>query len=146
MLGAVPIHNDSDRILARRMLLTSGRMDRTVLDEAALMERLEGDVELRNLLVDTFVRDSGALLERLEHALSAGARSEAEFAAHALRGAAANLAAGRVEEAAAAVERAAAAADLAAGRSAQAVLVVEVAHLLAALRQLGERRAESSVG
>src|SRR3954451_382424 len=113
-------------------------MDSTVFDEAALMERLEGDVELRNLLVDTFVRDSGALLDRLEHALSAQARSDVEFAAHALRGAAANLAAGRVEEAAGAVERAAAVGDLAKGRSAQALLVVEVARLLAALRQLGD--------
>jgi|SRR6185369_3720231 len=121
-------------------------MDPTVFDEAALMERLEGDVELRNLLVDTFERDSGTLLERLEQALSAEARSDTEFAAHALRGAAANLAAGRVEKAAGAVERAAAAGDLATGRSAQALLVVEVARLLAALREVDQCRAGSSVG
>ena len=109
-------------------------MDPTVFDEVALMERLEGDGELRDLLVETFVRDSGALLDRLEHALSAGERANAEFAAHALRGAAANLAAGRVEEAARLVELAAAAGDLTAGRVAQAGLVVEIARLLAALR------------
>ena len=116
------------------------RMDPAVFDETGLMERLEGDVELRNLLVDTFVRDSGALLERLEHALSTGARSDAEFAAHALRGAAANLAARRVEEAAGVVERAANAGDLGAARSAQALIVVEVARLLDALRAVDDRR------
>jgi HPt (histidine-containing phosphotransfer) domain-containing protein len=121
-------------------------MDRTVFDEAALMERLEGDIELRELLVDTFVRDSGTLLERLEHALAAQARSDAEFAAHALRGAAANLAAGRVEEAALAVEQAAAAGDLKTGRTAQARLVVEVARLLAVLRGLRDPRAAPSIG
>ncbi len=110
-------------------------MDRAVFDEQALMERLEGDFELRNLLVETFVRDSGALLERVERALADGVRGEVEFAAHALRGAAANLAAGCVVHAASDVERAAAAGDLSAARAGQAVLVVEVARLLAVLRQ-----------
>jgi HPt (histidine-containing phosphotransfer) domain-containing protein len=114
-------------------------MDAPVLDERALMERLEGDLELRDLLVDTFVRDSGSLLDRLEHSLSAGEAAEAEFAAHALRGAAANLGAARVGEAARRVEEAAAAGDVPRGRAAQATLVAEVASLLSALAELRRR-------
>lgn len=109
-------------------------MDAEVFDEVALMERLEGDVELRTLLIETFVRDSGSLLERLEHALAGGDCAAAEFAAHALRGAAANLAARQVEQSASTVERAAAAKDLGAARAGQAPLVVEVARLIAAIR------------
>ena len=73
-------------------------------DRGEVLRRLEGDEQLLREVVDLFVQDSAALIDRLKHAIDHNDAAEVRAAAHRLKGAASNLAAGTVTEAARALE------------------------------------------
>jgi signal transduction histidine kinase/CheY-like chemotaxis protein len=73
-------------------------------DRAEVLGRLEGDDQLLREVIDLFVQDSVALLDRLRRAVEANDAAEVRAAAHRLKGAASNLAAGPVTDAARALE------------------------------------------
>lgn len=82
-----------------------------LFDRQAALHRLDGDLELFEMLIDVFQQDSVQLLRELDAAVSSGDFRAAERAAHSLKGLAANFEAAPACEAAYAVEQAAHGAD-----------------------------------
>jgi HPt (histidine-containing phosphotransfer) domain-containing protein len=82
----------------------------TVLSEACPVDLADGlaragdDREFYRELLDLFLDDARQRLSRLETALSTGDLKEVTSTAHSIKGAAANLAAGRVRDIAYAIE------------------------------------------
>jgi two-component system, sensor histidine kinase and response regulator len=76
-------------------------------DAASALERLDGDVELFDTLIEVFRQDSIELFAQLSVSLAAGNLREAERAAHSLKGLAANFDARQATEAALRIEEAA---------------------------------------
>jgi len=70
------------------------------MDKAALLDRVEGDVELLKQLVDLFRDDSGRLLCDVHAALDHGDLRALERSAHALKGSVGNFCASSAWEAA----------------------------------------------
>ena len=73
-------------------------------DRAEVLDRLEGDEQLLREVIELFIQDSGGLIDRLRTAVDANDAAEVRAAAHRLKGAASNLAAGPVTDAARALE------------------------------------------
>jgi HPt (histidine-containing phosphotransfer) domain-containing protein len=69
-------------------------------DEAALMERVEGDTELLREIVELFLEESPRLIADVQAAVTAADATALRRAAHTLKGAAANFGAAAVVAAA----------------------------------------------
>src|SRR5436190_16020451 len=69
-------------------------------DEAAVLERVEGDVELLREIVELFLEDSLRLREEVRAAVAAGDAAALRRSAHTLKGAASNFGAAAVVAAA----------------------------------------------
>jgi PAS domain S-box-containing protein len=82
-----------------------------VLDEALLMSRVDGDLELLKDLVDLFLEDCPRLLDEIRVALDQKDAGTAERSAHSLKGSTGNLAAKLASEAALKLESVARAGD-----------------------------------
>jgi HPt (histidine-containing phosphotransfer) domain-containing protein len=78
-----------------------------LFDRQAALRRLDGDVELFEMLVEVFLQDSVQLLGELEDAAACGDLRSVERAAHSLKGLAANFDATQARDAAFALELAA---------------------------------------
>jgi HPt (histidine-containing phosphotransfer) domain-containing protein len=65
-----------------------------VIDHDELMERLGGDVELAQEILELFDEESGSMLAAVEQAVSDADAKVLERAAHTLKGALLNIAAG----------------------------------------------------
>jgi two-component system sensor histidine kinase/response regulator len=65
-------------------------------DEAALLERVEGDTELLQEIVALFLEDSPRVLEEVRAAVAAGDAVALKRAAHTLKGSASNFGAAAV--------------------------------------------------
>jgi two-component system, sensor histidine kinase and response regulator len=76
----------------------------TAFDRVEVLRRLEGDDQLLREVIDLFIQDSGSLIDRLRSAVEQKDATEVRAAAHRLKGAASNLAAGPVTDAARALE------------------------------------------
>jgi CheY-like chemotaxis protein len=76
----------------------------TAFDRMEVLRRLEGDDELLREVIDLFIHDSASLIDRLRNAVERQDAGEVRAAAHRLKGAASNLAAGPVTDAARALE------------------------------------------
>lgn len=79
-------------------------VDLCPVDLADGLARAGDDREFYRELLDLFIEDASQRLVQLESALSAGDLKEVAATAHSLKGAAANLAAGRAREIAYAIE------------------------------------------
>lgn len=77
-----------------------------IFDESALLERLFGEDELVQKIVDMYIHDAPLKITQLDDALSAGDFDAIAQAAHAIKGAALSISAGQVAEVAEAIERA----------------------------------------
>lgn len=88
-------------------------MDSTipVIDHHGAMERLDGDEELWNEIRSIWVEDVPQMLESVRAALGSGEAEKLRRAAHALKGASANVGAARVAECARQIELASPAAN-----------------------------------
>lgn len=82
-----------------------------VLNRDEALGRLEGDVELWNEIRDIWMEDIGNLMEGVSKALVAKAPDGLRRAAHALKGASANVGAARVAAVAKRIELAAVSGD-----------------------------------
>jgi HPt (histidine-containing phosphotransfer) domain-containing protein len=69
-------------------------------DEAALRERVEGDMELLREIIELFLEDGPRLIAEVRAAVAAGDAVALKRAAHTLKGAASNFGAGAVVAAA----------------------------------------------
>ncbi len=78
-----------------------------LFDRKAALHRLDGDVELFEMLVSVFLQDSVQLLNELEEAAAGGNLKAVERAAHSLKGLAANFDAIKARDAAYVLEQAA---------------------------------------
>ena len=76
----------------------------TAFDRLEVLRRLEGDDQLLREVIDLFIQDSASLIDRLRCAVEQNDAAEVRAAAHRLKGAASNLAAGPVTDAARALE------------------------------------------
>jgi HPt (histidine-containing phosphotransfer) domain-containing protein len=109
-----------------------------VFDVEDALTRTRGKRDLLRKVADLFLADAPALLARIRAATAAGDRPTLERDAHRLKGAAANLSAGRVAGAAGRLEEIARRGDLAAAEAACAELGAEVDRLEEALAALTE--------
>jgi HPt (histidine-containing phosphotransfer) domain-containing protein len=80
-----------------------------IFDRHALLYRLFGDVELMDEVIRTFLHDLPTRLVSIKAAIDAGNAEALRAAAHTLKGAAGNVSATRVSEAARVIEHLAAA-------------------------------------
>jgi CheY-like chemotaxis protein len=78
--------------------------DTAIFDRADVLQRLDGDEALLSEVLDLFVRDCATLIEALRDAARRGDMRELRVAAHRLKGAAINLAAPGLTQAARALE------------------------------------------
>ncbi len=107
------------------------------VDAGALLARAGGDRRLLREVIDLFVADLPAMTNAVARALAARDAPAAAAAAHALKGAIANFAAGPAKEAAAKLERLALSGRLVGGEAAFAALRKEAARLKRALVAFG---------
>jgi PAS domain S-box-containing protein len=105
------------------------------LDRACMLERVEGDQELLNELIQLFVDDSPNLLAAMRAALIDGNMQVLERNAHSMKGAAGNLCAAETAAAAAKLEKDAKSGDTAACAQSLASLERAVEILLPLLTQ-----------
>jgi len=85
---------------------TIDETDRGVFDRAVLLERMMNDAELVCEIVDEFLKDIPRQIETLNGAIEAGDIETAHRQAHSIKGAAANMAADALREAAFEMEKA----------------------------------------
>ena len=109
---------------------------RAAIDQAALLTRVGGDVELMHEVIRLFMEDCPMRLSAIHAAIVSGNAEALRNAAHALRGAAGTLSAGGVVDAAHLLERLGAENRLAPAEAAWKTLNAEAAHLVAALQDL----------
>jgi CheY-like chemotaxis protein len=107
-------------------------------DRAELVARLEGDEQLAADLVRLFLDDCPARLVDIKNAVDTRDADGIRSAAHALKGAAGNLTATGLAEAAAALERIGAEVRLEAAEAGWRRIAAEAALVLDALRRLGD--------
>jgi HPt (histidine-containing phosphotransfer) domain-containing protein len=86
-------------------------MDLPVVDKAEALSRLDGDLELWEEIREIWLSDVGSLIESVEAALNSRSAEALRRAAHALKGASANVGATRVSTKAREVEGSAPGAD-----------------------------------
>jgi HPt (histidine-containing phosphotransfer) domain-containing protein len=108
----------------------------TAFDRDEVLRRLEGDDQLLREVIDLFIQDSASLVDRLRTAVERQNAAEVRAAAHRLKGAASNLAAGPVTDAARALELIGEAGTLAEAMPAWQHLKRETDRLAVALRAI----------
>jgi HPt (histidine-containing phosphotransfer) domain-containing protein len=106
------------------------------IDRAELMERLDGDQALLADVIRIFLDDCPRRLTAIKAAVDQGDAVRIEAAAHALKGAAGNLSAAGLFEAAQTLERIGGEARLSAADPAWRRLAIEAAHVMDALHRL----------
>jgi signal transduction histidine kinase/DNA-binding response OmpR family regulator len=99
-------------------------------DEDALRQRLSGDDELMADVIRVFVDDLPVRLAAIKHAVTARDAEALRDAAHALKGAAANLSAARLFEASRVIEQVAVEGRMDAADAAWRQLAVEAGHVI----------------
>ncbi len=104
-------------------------------DEDALRQRLSGDDELMTDVIRVFLEDLPVRLAEIRNAVTGGNAEALRSAAHALKGAAGNLSAGRLFEAAGVLERIGAGSHMDAAEGAWRQLSVEASHVIDILRR-----------
>ena len=104
-----------------------------IFDRAAFLERLDGDFELLDELVETFRAECPRLLSETRTAVSLGDGRSLERAAHALKGSVSNFCAPAAFEAARRLEQMGREGDLTRAGDALVALEVEVDRFQAAL-------------
>jgi CheY-like chemotaxis protein len=109
---------------------------RAAIDQAALLARVGGDLELMHEVIRLFMEDCPMQLSTIHAAIVSGNAEALRNGAHALRGAAGTLSAGGVVDAALVLERLGAENRLAPAEAAWKTLNAEAAHLAAALQDL----------
>jgi two-component system, sensor histidine kinase and response regulator len=105
-----------------------------IFDRASLLDRLAGDAELLEQIVQVFADDCPARLAAVDAALAAGSAQGLATAAHAIKGAALNLSANRLADVASALETAGHHGDLVDAPALVLSLHHEVEQLLAHFR------------
>ncbi len=88
------------------ILATDSALDWPILNQAELMDRIDGDLELLEILVAAYGNDVGKLVENLRAAIDAADPTMGKKIAHTIKGTAANLGGVRVTKAAAELEKA----------------------------------------
>ena len=107
-----------------------------VIDEAAVLERVDGDRELLGHLVGMFFDDTPKVLSDLEQGVARQDPKAVDLAAHRLKGALLTLAAGPAGEAALKLEQLGKRGDLAEAEAALDALRRELARLTPVLEAL----------
>jgi PAS domain S-box-containing protein len=104
-------------------------------DEQALRRRVSGDDQLMTDVIQVFLEDLPVRLAAIRDAVTSRNAVELRAAAHALKGAAANLSAGALFEAARVLERLGAESRMDAAEAAWRPLSVEASHVIDVLRR-----------
>jgi HPt (histidine-containing phosphotransfer) domain-containing protein len=105
------------------------------VDRASLLERVEGDQELLAEMIHLFREDIPQLLDAMRNALQQGDMTSLERSAHSMKGAAGNLSANVVVDAALRLEHSAKNRDVESSKANLATLQSAVDRLLAALAE-----------
>ena len=105
------------------------------IDRAELMERLDGDRDLLADVIAIFLDDCPRRLTAIKAAVDQGNAGRIEAAAHALKGAAGNLSAAGLFDAAQTLERIGAEGRISAAEPAWRLLAMEAAHVMDALHR-----------
>ncbi|MDG3005452.1 hybrid sensor histidine kinase/response regulator [Paludisphaera mucosa] len=108
----------------------------SILDEAASLERLGGDVDLLKEIATIFIGDCPRMVDQIADAVARGDAGALKLAAHTLRGSASNFASPAVEDAASRLEKMGSLGDVVGAPEAFAELLPLVDRLASALGQL----------
>ncbi len=103
-------------------------------DPVSLLDRLGGDSELYARIVDLFLVNVPQRVQHLKEAIAAGNTSQIHLEAHALKGAAANMAADALQKVFEQIEKSARSLDLDHVRSLQGPMDLELDRLMQALK------------
>jgi len=109
--------------------------ERVTFDEGALRHRLSGDQELMTDVIRAFLEDLPVRLAAINDAVTSRNADALRAAAHALKGAAANLSAGGLFEAARVLERVGTESRMDAAEGAWRQLSVEASNVIDVLRR-----------
>jgi CheY-like chemotaxis protein len=115
-----------------------------VIDDAALLSRLNGNRRLLREMAGLFLADCPKMLSALRDAVAAGNAQAVAQAAHALKGSVANFAAAEAVQAALRLESIGTQGDLTGLREAHAGLEREMARVEQALRAFAPKRSSRS--
>src|SRR4249920_569587 len=77
----------------------------SVFDLSKALNRVEGDLELLQEMVDLFLEEYPHMLKEIGHAITAGDAAALQHAAHTLKGSVSNFAADKATEASFALEK-----------------------------------------
>jgi HPt (histidine-containing phosphotransfer) domain-containing protein len=121
---------------ATRVHAIEGIPPEPLFDQAVLLERLDGDLELLREVVQIFAADAPRLLGELHDALDQGNADRVGRAAHTLKGSLALFGAHAATEAARELEMLGRTGNLANGKETAANLVCQLDALLSALADL----------
>ncbi len=89
-----------------------GGCDKSIFDPDDLMERMMGDTVLARSIAEIFLSDIPARINMLKDRLNENDSRGAELQAHSINGAAANMAANKLQEVASRIEKASKAGNL----------------------------------
>lgn len=112
-----------------------------VINTSELQERLDSDFVLLTELIDIFLKDSQALLIKIEDAISQDDAEKLNKSAHTLKGAVSNFSARSAFEAAYALEKIGKSGDLANAEPALSVLKDEIEKTRDAMKALRKKGA-----
>jgi PAS domain S-box-containing protein len=115
-------------------------VSRATVDDSALLERLGGDQQLFTEVIQSFLDDCPSRLTAIREAVERRDASRVRIAAHALKGAAGNLSATGLFDAAKNLEELGAEGDIASFESAWHDLATEASQAMSILRQWEVRR------
>jgi HPt (histidine-containing phosphotransfer) domain-containing protein len=115
-----------------------------IIDEAELMDRLEGDEELLRGLIDTFLEEASPLLQQVLEAVTRRDAAGLNRAAHKLKGMVSIFGSGEAAQAAEALETMGREEDLNRAEDASAHLRERMEALEKSLARLKEKHVQSS--
>jgi len=98
--------SDSPQAVEPDLFAAAPSVEGKSFDRSALLERLSGDEELLNEVLELFIKDIPSQLEELNQALNDNAAGEVRQRGHRIKGTAANVSAEAMREIAFAVEKA----------------------------------------
>lgn len=110
--------------------------DSDILNRDALLERISGDMEFLKEIAEVFVEDTPRLMTEIRSAITNGNAHALEYAAHSVKGSAANLGAERARVVAHQLELIGRTGDLARAEETCAELEFELARFTSALNEL----------
>ena len=134
--GCLEVLKSHDGRLSATSEATASNGKAKIVDRAVLLERVDGDEELLQELIQVFLEDSSRLRQEIRDAVASGEAERLKIAAHTLKGAVGNFGAKPAVEAAQQLELMGKTGELSSARQALGKLEEALSQLVPALESL----------